>query len=68
MDHDLTALVDEDHEFEQVACSVWSDDKPSVWILADVFDRQWTCNGVLDVEIVDAMQAGREMDLHTGIS
>jgi hypothetical protein len=40
VDHDLATLVDEDHEFEQVARSVWSDDEPSVWILADVFDRQ----------------------------
>ena len=65
MDHDFTALVDEDDEFEQVARSIRADDEPSVWVLTDVLDRQRVLNGVLDVEIVDAMPAGRGMDLHT---
>lgn len=40
MDHDLAALIDEDHEFEQIARSIRADDEPSVWVLADVLDRQ----------------------------
>jgi hypothetical protein len=68
VDHHLAALVDEDHEFEQIAGSIRSDDEPSVWILANVLDRQCVCNGMLDVEIVDAMPARRRMDLHTAIS
>ena len=64
MDHDFAALVDEDDEFEQVARSIRADDKPSVWVFTDVLNRQRVLNGVLDVEIVDAMPAGRGMDLH----
>jgi hypothetical protein len=60
VDHHLAALVDEDHEFEQIAGSIRSDDEPSVWVLANVLDRQCVCNGMLDVEIVDAMPASRE--------
>jgi hypothetical protein len=65
VDQDFAALVDEDDEFEQVARSIRADDKPSVWVFTDVLDRQRVLNGVLDVEIVDAMPAGRGMDLHT---
>ena len=57
MDHDFAALVD---EFEQVARSIRADDKPSVWVLTDVLDRQRVLNGVLDVEIVDAMRRAEE--------
>jgi hypothetical protein len=39
-DHDLAAPIDENNEFEQVARSIRTDNEPSVWVLADVFDRQ----------------------------
>jgi hypothetical protein len=55
VDHDLAAPVDKHHEFEQVSRAIRTDDEPPVRVLADVFNREWVSDGVIDVEVVDAM-------------
>lgn len=50
MDGELITLDrHQHHQLQQVAGTVWADDEPPVRVVAEVVDRKWMVDGVIDV-------------------
>jgi len=65
VDGDPVALGrDHDHDLEQVARAVGTDDEPAIWVLASVLDRERSGDGVVDVLVLDAVASSCWMDLN----
>jgi len=66
MDDDLIALlVEQDDEFEEVACCVGSEHQPAIWIFAKVFDCHRVLDGMEHVFHSDVVTVRRVVNLHT---
>jgi len=54
-----------DHDLQEVAGPVRSDDKPAIGIFSGIFDGEGTIDGVKHVLLADAVLSRRAMELHT---
>lgn len=68
MNDQLVAFGGDEHDdFEEAGSTVWTDDQPSVGVLAEVVDDHGVFDGVKDVVVSDPVATGRRVDLHMAI-
>lgn len=69
MDNELDAVTRDEHDdLEQVAGAIWTDDQPSIGILAEIVDDESVPDGMGDVVVAHAVASSRSLDLNTPIS
>jgi len=64
MDRELSVLRSRHHDdLQEVACSIGTDDQPTVRVFARILDSKSIVNGVIDVLVREVVLARRVADL-----